>query len=318
MCSVTKQFVARNGGNQMATILVTGGTGFVGDALIPALTQAGHSITCLTRDAARARARHNTVGATAQYVQSLDALTEVPDVLINLSGEGIADKPWSDARKKVLMDSRVAVTEHLLARFRALGAVPTTVISGSAIGYYGTDAAQAIDETASPGPSDDFSAQLCQAWETAAAGFEAAGSQLYRLRIGVVLGLPGGFLGRLVLPFKLGLGGVLGRGDQMLSWIHRDDLVAMILWCLETSPPTGAYNATAPEPVSNRVFTKTFGRVIRRPTLFTVPEKPMRWVLGELADLLFQGVAVLPARAEAEGFQFQYPRLEPALRTLFR
>ena len=104
----------------------------------------------------------------------------------------------------------------------------------------------------------------------------------------------------------------------MLSWIHRDDLVAMLLWCLEMNPPTGAYNATAPEPVSNRVFTKTFGRVIRRPTLFTVPEKPMRWVLGELADLLFQGVAVLPARAEAEGFQFQYPRLEPALRTLFR
>ena len=318
MSSVTKQFVARNGGNQMATILVTGGTGFVGDALIPALTKAGHSITCLTRDAAKARARHSQVGGTAQYVQSLDALTAVPDVLINLSGEGIADKPWSDARKKVLMDSRVAVTEGLLARFRALGAVPKTVISGSAIGYYGSQSTEAVDETASPGPSHDFSAQLCQAWEAAAAGFEAAGSQLYVMRIGVVLGLPGGFLGRLVLPFKLGLGGVLGRGNQMLSWIHRDDLVAMMLWCLESHPPSGAYNATAPEPVSNRVFTKTFGAVIRRPTVFTVPETPMRWVLGELADLLFQGVAVQPARAQAEGFQFQYPRLEPALRSLFR
>ena len=318
MISVTKPIGARNGGNQMATILVTGGTGFVGDALVPALTKAGHSVLCFTRDAAKARVRHGSLGAQVQYLQSVEALTSVPDVLINLSGEGIADKPWSDARKATLLKSRVEVTESLAARFQALGNMPELVISGSAIGYYGTEASGPVDESAPAGPDTDFSARLCAAWEQAAQAFETGGSALYRLRIGVVLGLPGGFLGRLILPFKCGLGGVLGQGNQMLSWIHRDDLVQMILWCMDTRPSTGAYNATAPHPVSNREFTQAMGRVLSRPTLFKVPETPMRWVLGELADLLFKGVAVQPARAEAAGFQFQYPQLEAALRALFR
>ena len=238
----------------------------------------------------------------------------MPNAVINLSGEGIADSRWTDARKRVLRSSRITVTEQLVAQLNALDGEPDVVVSGSAIGYYGPQTDTVTEEQP---PGSDFSARLCADWEKAIDGLDVDATNIYTLRIGVVLGRPGGFLGRLETPFRFGLGGPLGNGQQMLSWIHRDDLVAMIRWMLSSSPDAGAYNATSPQPVSNGEFTKTFGDILRRPTIFRVPEMPMRLALGELADLLFKGQPVYPKRALDQGFQFEYPDLKRALTQLF-
>lgn len=298
----------------MAVIWVTGGTGFVGDALLPALVARGDQPICLTRHPARARARHAEFAQQIQYVDRVEAFEQCPDAIINLSGEGIADQRWTDRRKRQLRASRIGVTLALKSRLDALGCTPNTIVTGSAVGFYGPSDRPLTEADPS---AHDFAARLCADWEAAAAAL-ATDSALYTLRIGVVMGLPGGFLGRLQRPFSLGLGGRLGHGRQLLSWIHRDDLVALILWCLDGQGAPGVYNATAPTPVSNAEFTKAFGAALHRPTWMTVPETPMRWILGELADLLFLGQAVYPAAAQAAGFEFRYPTLDAALAQLLR
>ena len=298
----------------MAQILLTGATGFVGDALLPALVNDGHSLVCLTRNRTKAAKRFTTLAASIRWITSVTEVEVMPNAVINLSGEGIADSRWTDARKRVLRSSRITVTEQLVAQLNALNGEPDVVVSGSAIGYYGPQT-DAVTEEQPPG--SDFSARLCADWEKAIEGLDVDATHIYTLRIGVVLGRPGGFLGRLETPFRFGLGGPLGDGQQMLSWIHRDDLVAMIRWLCSGSPEVGAYNATSPQPVSNGEFTKTFGEILRRPTIFRVPEMPMRLALGELADLLFKGQPVYPKRALHQGFQFEYPDLKRALTQLF-
>ncbi len=299
----------------MAQILLTGATGFVGDALLPALVNDGHSLMCLTRNPAKAAKKFHALSESIRWISSFEELKVMPNAVINLSGEGIADSRWTDKRKRLLRASRIAVTEQLVSRLNALAGEPDVVISGSAIGYYGPH----TDEVTEDNPSGwDFAARLCADWEQAINGLDSEATQIYTLRIGVVLGRPGGFLGRLEMPFRLGLGGPLGNGQQMLSWIHRDDLVAMIRWMLSGTPEAGAYNATSPRPVNNEEFTKTFGKILKRPTIFRVPEMPMRLVLGELADLLFKGQPVTPKRALNQGFQFEYPDLKDALTQLFR
>ena len=299
----------------MAQILLTGATGFVGDALLPALLSDGHSLICLTRYPAKAAGRFSRLSASIRWITSFAEVDAMPNAVINLSGEGIADSRWTDKRKRLLRSSRIAVTEQLVSRLNLLDGEPDVVISGSAIGYYG---AQTQDVTEENKSGWDFAACLCADWERAIGGLNSEATQIYTLRIGVVLGRPGGFLGRLEMPFRLGLGGPLGNGQQILSWIHRDDLVSMIRWMLSGTPDAGAYNATSPHPVSNEEFTTTFGQILRRPTIFRVPETPMRLVLGELADLLFKGQPVKPQRALDHGFQFEYPDLKRALADLFR
>ncbi len=298
----------------MAQILLTGATGFVGDALLPALVNDEHSLVCLTRNRTKAAKRFTALAASIRWITSVTEVEVMPNAVINLSGEGIADSRWTDARKRVLRSSRITVTEQLVARLNALDGEPDVVVSGSAIGYYGPQT-EAVTEEQPPG--SDFSARLCADWEKAIDGLDVDATNIYTLRIGVVLGHPGGFLGRLETPFRFGLGGPLGNGQQMLSWIHRDDLVAMIRWMLSSSPDAGAYNATSPQPVSNGEFTKIFGDILRRPTMFRVPEMPMRLALGELADLLFKGQPVYPKRALDQGFRFEYPDLKRALTQLF-
>ena len=299
----------------MAQILLTGATGFVGDALLPALVNDGHSLICLTRHPENAAKRFNALSASIRWITSFAEVDVMPNAVINLSGEGIADARWTDRRKRLLRSSRIAVTEQLVSRLNALEGEPDVVISGSAIGYYGP---QTDDVTEEHQSGRDFAARLCADWEQVIGQLDFEATQIYTLRIGVVLGRPGGFLGRLEMPFRLGLGGPLGHGQQMLSWIHRDDLVAMIRWMLSGTPEAGAYNATSPQPVSNEEFTKTFGHILKRPTIFRVPEAPMRLVLGELADLLFKGQPVQPKRALSQGFEFKYPDLRGALMALFR
>ena len=270
----------------------------------------------LTRKPKKNIQKYKQYADKIQFIESFDLLNCVPDIVINLAGEGIADRRWSTNRKLILRDSRIGITNRLADRLKGLGASPKTVISGSAVGYYGTEKKGICVEKMPPG--DDFSANMCRDWEDSAKYLAGKTTELYHLRIGIVMGRPGGFIGRLEVPFFLGLGGVLGDGQQMMSWIHRDDLIAMVLWLLRERPPVGVYNATSPKPASNETFTNLFAKAIKRPAFLRIPEVPMRLLFGDLADLLFKGQAVYPKRALDQGFVFQYADLEEALNNLFR
>lgn len=298
----------------MKTVFVTGGTGFIGDALIPMLHRDNWSITCLTRNPDRARTQHHPV--PVRYISTLDGLRESPDAIINLAGLPIVEKRWSEERKRALHASRIGLTEKLIAQLKEIDAHPSCVISGSAISYYGPHSKNTLDENDIAGT--DFSAKLCRDWERAATPLSEDGACLYLLRIGLVLGLPGGFLGRIKTPFSFGLGGVLGSGDQMMSWIHRQDLAEMICWLLAERPGSGAYNATAPTPISNYQFTKALGEVMHRPTVIRLPRWLISTLMGESSTLLLDGQSVLPNRALKAGFTFAYPDIWRALREILQ
>jgi uncharacterized protein (TIGR01777 family) len=188
---------------------------------------------------------------------------------------------------------------------------PAVLVSGSAVGYYGARGDAELAESDPPG--DEYQAQLCRAWEAAAQDAEALGVRTCRIRIGIVLGPDGGALAQMKLPFSLGLGGWLGHGRQWMSWIHREDLVALILWLMDDPGRSGAWNATAPRPATNREFSKALAASLRRPALLPMPAPVVRLLVGEMAHLLLTGQKVLPARALAEGFSFRFPELAAAL-----
>ncbi|WP_454828956.1 TIGR01777 family oxidoreductase [Pseudoxanthomonas wuyuanensis] len=287
-------------------VLVTGGSGFIGRALCRQLLQAGHHPTVLTRDV-RAAARHLP---GVRLIAALDEL-ERADAAINLAGESLTRGRWNARRKQAFRDSRIGTTQRLLAWLQRRQTRPAVLVSGSAIGYYGPRDDTPLDETAAPG--DDFAAQLCRDWETEAAKATGLGVRVCLLRTGIVLGADGGALGRMLPPFRLGLGGPMGSGRQWMSWVHRADLVRLILWLLENQDGSGAYNATAPQPVTNREFARTLGRVLRRPALLTTPAPALKLMFGEMADLLLTGQRVVPQRARAQGFEFHHPQLQAAL-----
>jgi uncharacterized protein (TIGR01777 family) len=295
-------------------LLITGGTGFIGRALCRRLLADGHRLTVLSRWPRRVPA---LCGAGVSAVASLSELPRDRrfDAVINLAGEGIADRPWSAARKQLLRDSRIGVTAALCDWIAAAASPPALLISGSAVGYYGSRGDQLLDEAAPVGA--DFAAHLCRDWEVEAARVEALGVRLCLLRTGLVLGGDGGMLARLKLPFSLGLGGRLGDGRQWMSWIHRDDLVALIVYLLDHPTLQGPFNGTAPEPVTNADFTRALARALRRPALLPMPAFALRLALGEMAGLLLGGQRVLPQRALEAGFEFRYPTLPAALDEIF-
>jgi uncharacterized protein (TIGR01777 family) len=292
------------------SVLVTGGTGFIGRRLVGALVAAGHDVTVLTRD----RAKAADLPAPVRIVTSLDQIgpTARIDAIVNLAGEPIGDAPWTAARRRLIVESRLAVTRavgHLILRLRK---APDVLVSASAVGWYGPRGDEPLDETAEPGKG--FAHDSCAAVEAAAERGAGLAVRLVRLRIGLVLGREGGVLARLLAPFEFGLGGPFGDGRQMMSWIHGDDLVRLIVRAIADPGMEGAVNATAPEPVDNRTFSRALGRALRRPVLFRIPAWPLRKLLGDLADeLLLGGQKVLPARALARGFWFEHPRIQPAL-----
>lgn len=291
-------------------ILITGGTGLIGSHLCRGLLAEGHTLTVLSR-------RPETVavkcGAGVHALASLDAWPpeQTFDAVINLAGEPIADARWTAARKKKLWDSRVTLTEALVKKIAAARHKPSVLLSGSAIGFYGNGEIP-VDETAQAG--NDFAAQLCRAWEAAASAAQPLGVRVCLLRTGLVLAPQGGLLGRLWLPFKLGLGARLGDGRQWMSWVHIDDHVAMVLKLLQDESLSGPFNLTAPEPVSNAGFTQGLARAVQRPAWFVAPAFFLRLVLGERASLLLEGQRVLPERMRQIGFAHRYPGLEEALR----
>lgn len=296
------------------TVLVTGGTGFVGSRLVAALVAAGHSVIVLSRWTGRSAA----LPAGVHCVSTLDEIAADAriDAVVNLAGEPLANGLWTKAKRSRIIESRITVTEACLALIARLTVRPAVFVSASAIGWYGLRGDEELDETSTG--TDCFSRQVCVAIEAAAIKAEDLGLRTVRLRIGLVLAADGGLLGRMVLPFKLGLGGPFGRGRHWMSWIHRDDLVALICHSIATPALSGAVNGTAPEPVRNRDFTAALGRALHRPAVLPVPAWPLAWALGDFAkELLLGGQRVLPRAAQANGFVFRYPQLDQALQAIF-
>jgi uncharacterized protein (TIGR01777 family) len=291
-------------------ILITGGTGFVGHRLVAALVEAGHDVTVLTRDSRKAP-------GLAMPVRIVTDLATLPndfrcDIAINLAGEPIAARRWTAKRRALLIDSRLRVTEALLDLLARLDHRPEVLISGSAIGFYGVEDPGAIDE--SVGQGRGFAAELCARWETAGRGAEVLGIRTVLLRTGLVLGSSGGMLASLLPIFEACLGGPVDKGRQMMSWIHRDDLVRLITAAAADREIEGALNATAPNPVSSAAFAAALGHALHRPAILPLPAAPLRFALGDLAEeLLLGGQRVLPVKAVFHGFRFRYPRVEHAL-----
>ena len=302
-------------------VLVTGGTGFIGSALVQQLLAAGHSVTVLSRKPASAPALFQG------RVQAVRSANDLPsdarfDAIVNLAGAPVVGPPWTAGRRQVLLDSRVGVTESLLAWLQRTTHRPAVWVQASAIGFYGVRPPhEVLTETSAAGGG--FMSELCVRWEAAAAKAQALGVRQVVLRLGVVLG-PGGALPPLLLPIRLGLGGRMGSGQQVMSWIHRDDVLTLITTALlgmpnspQNNPPMqGIYNATAPEPVPQATFARTAGQLLHRPVWLPVPAAPLRWALGEMAQLFVDGQTVVPARLQREGFAFAYPTLREALKVL--
>lgn len=299
-------------------IIVAGGTGFIGRALCALLCQEGHRLTLLTR---RPQAVHTLFGSAVTAVewngqeggvweQSLDGA----DAVINLAGAPIADARWSDARKRLLVSSRVLPTRLLVEAMSRRPAKPRTFINASGVGYYGARDDRVLDETAASGRG--FLADLCMAWETEALRAGQSGVRVVLLRSGMVLEQDGGALPKMVVPFRLFAGGPVMPGTQWVSWIHRRDHLGLIRWALTTPSAAGPLNAVAPEAVTMTRFCEILGRVLHRPSWLPVPGTALRVALGELGTILTTGQRVTPAKAIAGGYQFQYPTLEPALRAI--
>lgn len=288
-------------------ILITGGSGFIGQALCTHLQRVGHRLTVWSRHPRQASQRLPGV----HVIEDLAEANEI-EAVVNLAGEPLVARRWNARRKQQIRDSRIGTTEKLLRWMAPQLRRPHVLVSGSAVGYYGPHDDTPLDESAAPG--EDFAALLCRDWEHEAMEAEALGLRVCRLRTGIVLGPDGGALQKMLLPFRLGLGGPIGDGRQWFSWIHREDLVHLIQWLLEQDHAGGAYNGTAPEPVRQREFARTLGRVLHRPAMLPMPAFALRLALGEASTLLLTGQRVLPVHAMAEGFAFRHPSLEEALR----
>jgi uncharacterized protein (TIGR01777 family) len=295
-------------------IVVTGSSGLIGTALLSALTAAGHATTVLVRrPAGPGEARWDPAGGTIEA-----GALEGAGAVVHLAGAGIGDSRWAPARKDIIFRSRVDSTTLLARTLAGLEKPPPVLVSGSAIGYYGDRGDEELTETSGPGLG--FQAEVCRAWEASTAQAEAAGIRVVHLRSAVVLSRHGGALRRQLPLFRAGLGGRLGPGRQWFSWISLRDEIGAILHAIENTSLSGALNASAPAPVTNREFTKELGRALHRPAVFAVPPFALRLALGrQLADeLLLGSLRVLPARLVETGYQFHDPVLAAALEESLR
>lgn len=292
-------------------MLVTGGTGFIGRALVKTLVYEGHQVTVLSRSP---ESVEPLCGPGVIGLGHLGFLASEMsfDVIINLAGAPIFDVRWSEERKQVIRKSRICLTEDLLDCIERMSVKPKLLISGSAIGYYGSQGDMELTEASLGRP--DFSHRLCADWEVAASRAVQFGVRVCLMRTGLVIGEGGGILQRMLLPFRLGLGGRLGDGKQWMSWIHRQDWVRIALTMIADESMQGAYNATAPNPVTNEEFVCTLARCLHRPALLPVPAIVLKKLLGEMSELVLGSQRVLPGRLLQQGFTFQYPKLVDALK----
>lgn len=299
-------------------ILVTGGTGFIGKALCAALVQLGCHVVVLTRSKLRALKQ---VASQIEFIEDLEQLSddEYFDAVINLAGEPIAQR-WTHAVQARILESRLRTTKDLIDFFKRAKQKPAVLINGSAIGWYGTHESEVFDENSQPSDAliGLFAKKVCHQWEAEALQAEALGIRTVLLRTGIVLEKDGGTLAQLITPFNLGLGGPLGHGQQWFSWIHRDDLIGLILHAIENESVTGVINGTAPEPVTNKAFTKALGKAMMRPAFIPLPAFVLKAVFGQMADeIMLNGQKVLPRQSIENGYIFKYARIDLALGNIF-
>ena len=291
-------------------VLITGSSGLVGTALRSFLGGGGHRVRRLLR--APSASEDTTSWDPASGTFTTGAFEGI-DGVVHLAGESIASGRWTATRKARIRDSRVVGTRHLCEALAQLDTPPKVLVAASALGFYGDRGDEVLDESAALGSG--FLPEVCQAWEDAAAPARERGIRVVHLRVGIVLTPKGGALAQMLPPFKLGVGGILGAGDQYMSWIALDDVLGIVLHALTDESMRGSVNAVAPQAVTNREFTKTLGAVLRRPTVLPAPAFALRLALGEMADaLLLASTRVDPAVLRAAGFEFAYPHLEGALR----
>ena len=298
-------------------VAITGATGLVGSRLVEKLNAEGHQILVLTRNLDKAKKVFPNSAfphvEAVQYTpqQSGDWQTAISgcDAVVNLAGEPISER-WTPQYKQAILTSRQLTTQKIVEAINQAEVKPQVLISGSAVGYYGTSETETFDETSSPG--NDFLAEVCQKWEAEAEKVKEAGVRLVIIRIGIVMA-NGGALGKMIGPFKMFAGGPIGSGRQWFSWIHRDDLVNLIIEAIKRPDLQGTFNATAPNPVRMSQFCQTLGEVMNRPSWLPVPDFVLELLLGDGAKVVLEGQKVLPKQTQAIGFQYQYPQLKPAI-----
>lgn len=298
-------------------VAVTGATGFVGHRLVERLQAEGHQVVVFSRNSDRAAKvfpktafpaveivpyTSTTAGDWQQVISGCDGV-------VNLAGEPISER-WTPAHKQSILESRKLGTQRIVEAIAQANPKPQVLVNASAIGYYGTSETATFDESSNPG--NDFLAEVCKAWESEAQKVKDAGVRLVILRFGIVLGM-GGAIAKMLPPFKLFAGGPIGSGKQWFSWIHRDDLVSLILQALTQPSMEGIYNATAPNPVRMAEFCDTLGQVMHRPSWLPVPAFAIEALLGDGAIVVLEGQEVLPKRTQSAGFQYQYPTVKQAL-----
>lgn len=290
--------------------LITGGTGLIGTEICRKLQAAGHTVIVLGRSRDKI---HRRCGLSAVAITSLDEIgqSEQVDIIINLAGAPIADARWSDKRKQVLEQSRIGVTEKLVNWIAGRDKKPQSLISGSAVGWYGDQQDKLLNEQSSF--SNEYAHELCERWEQAALRAEQYGVRVCVVRTGLVLAPNEGFLKKMLLPFKLGMGGPIGNGGQFMPWVHLEDISNLFIFLSKQSELNGVFNGTAPEPATNAEFSHTLARKLHRPAFMMVPSCILKLALGEMSQLLLGGQRALPEKARAAGFEFQYTDLESAL-----
>jgi uncharacterized protein len=306
-------------------IIIAGGTGFLGAPLAEMYAEDGHDVRVLTRSLESGDTRHDPgtgVPGITRVGWKPDgsagpwaAVVEGADGVVNLSGESLAAKRWSEESKKRMRESRVLATRSLASAIVAAKTPPAVLISGSGVDYYGPSHGQPRTESDPAGT--DFLGRLCADWEQEARKAERPGTRVVLLRTGMVLERSGGALPEMMRPFRFFVGGPIGSGRQYVSWIHRLDWIEIVRWIVQTPIVSGPVNATAPHPVTNRHFSRALGRAMHRPSLVPAPGFAVKIVVGEFANTILTGQRVLPARAQKDGYHFRYPEIEQAFRGIF-
>ncbi|MCQ3933095.1 MAG: TIGR01777 family protein [Chloroflexi bacterium] len=299
-------------------VIITGGTGLIGSALAKSLLADGHEVIVLSRNPGSAKIEPGVriENWTARSGDGWSSLITSDTAIVNLAGAGIGDKRWSEDRKKLILESRVNAGAAVVDAIEKASEKPRVVIQSSAVGYYGTPGDQVLTEDSPAG--EDFLADVCKQWEDSTQAVEGMGVRRAIIRSGVVLSMDGGALPRMLLPFKLMVGGPIGDGKHWFPWIHIDDEIKAIRFLIENENAKGVFNVMAPNPLTNGDFTHEVGKVMQKPAVIPVPKLTLQMMFGEMAIMVIDGQRAVPKRLQEHNFEFVYPTVEPALKNLFK